>query len=59
VVHTQGKGLLRGVMVASRPKVSLWPDGSISPGNYGWLFVLFGVFHISSLNSIQPIPRSE
>jgi hypothetical protein len=27
------------VMVASRPKVSLWPEGSTSPGNYGWLFV--------------------
>jgi hypothetical protein len=27
------------VMVASRPEVSYWPDGSISPGNYGWHFV--------------------
>jgi hypothetical protein len=22
-------------LVAIRPKVSFWPDGSISPGNYG------------------------
>jgi hypothetical protein len=28
------------VMVTSGPKVSFWPDGSTSPGNYGWLFVL-------------------
>jgi hypothetical protein len=27
------------VMVASRPEVSFWPDGSTSPGNYWWLFV--------------------
>jgi hypothetical protein len=27
------------VMVASRFKVRVWPVGSISPGNYGWLFV--------------------
>jgi hypothetical protein len=26
-------------MVASRPKVSSCPNGSTSPGNYGWLFV--------------------
>jgi hypothetical protein len=26
-------------MVANNPKVSFWPDGSTSPGNYGWLFV--------------------
>jgi hypothetical protein len=25
------------VMVVSRPKVSLWPDGSTSPKKYGWL----------------------
>jgi hypothetical protein len=25
------------VMVANRPKVSFWPDGSTSPENYGWL----------------------
>jgi hypothetical protein len=23
-------------MVANRRKVSFWPDGSTSPGNYGW-----------------------
>jgi hypothetical protein len=28
----------RSVMVASRSIVSSWVDGSISPGNYGWLF---------------------
>jgi hypothetical protein len=27
------------VMLASRPKVSVWPVGSTSPLNYGWLFV--------------------
>jgi hypothetical protein len=27
------------VMVAGRSKVSFWPDGSTSPGNYEWLFV--------------------
>jgi hypothetical protein len=27
------------VMVSSRPKVSFWPDGTNSPGNYGWLLV--------------------
>jgi hypothetical protein len=25
--------------VASRPKVTFWPDGNTNPGNYGWLFV--------------------
>jgi hypothetical protein len=24
-------------MVASRPKVSFWPDGNTSPANYGYL----------------------
>jgi hypothetical protein len=33
-VHKRGKTTLR-VMVASRPKVIFWPDGSTSPGNYG------------------------
>jgi hypothetical protein len=32
------------VMMASRPKVNIWPDGSISPGNYGRLFVLCSIF---------------
>jgi hypothetical protein len=27
------------VMVASRPKVSFWPDGNTSPWNYEWIFV--------------------
>jgi hypothetical protein len=30
-VYTCGRGLLRGWW---------WPDGNISPGNYGWLFVV-------------------
>jgi hypothetical protein len=33
------KGTTSRVMVVSRSKVSFWPDGSTSPGNYGWLFV--------------------
>jgi hypothetical protein len=37
------------VMVASRPKVSFWPDGSTSHGNYGWLFVLSIVPWVSPL----------
>jgi hypothetical protein len=30
------KGTTLRVMVASRPKVSFWPGGSTSPGNYGY-----------------------
>jgi hypothetical protein len=33
------KGTTLKVKVASRPKVNFWPDGSTSPGNYGWVFV--------------------
>jgi hypothetical protein len=33
------KGTASRVMVASRPKASFWPEGSTSPGNYGWLFI--------------------
>jgi hypothetical protein len=29
------------VMMASMPKVSFWPDGITSLGNYGWLLVWF------------------
>jgi hypothetical protein len=29
------KGTSSRMMVASRSKVSFWPDGSTSPGNYG------------------------
>jgi hypothetical protein len=33
------KGIISRLMVAaSRPKVSFWPDGRTSSGNYGWLF---------------------
>jgi hypothetical protein len=28
------------MMMASRPKFSFWPDGSTSPGYFGWLFHL-------------------
>jgi hypothetical protein len=34
-----GNGTTSRVMVASRPKVSFWPDSSNNPGNYGWIFV--------------------
>jgi hypothetical protein len=37
--YTQKETTFR-VMVASRPKVSFRTDGSTSPGNYGWLFVI-------------------
>jgi hypothetical protein len=30
------KGTTSRVMVASRPKVSFWPDGSTNPRNYGY-----------------------
>jgi hypothetical protein len=32
------KGTTLRVMVASKPKVSFWPDGSTSPRNDEWLF---------------------
>jgi hypothetical protein len=35
------KGLTSREIVASRHKVSSWPDGSTSPGNYGWVFVYY------------------
>jgi hypothetical protein len=34
-----GKGNTSRVMVGCKPKVSFWPDGRTSSGNYGWLFV--------------------
>jgi hypothetical protein len=38
--HTRGSGLTTSrVMAASRPKVSFWPDGITSPGNYGCLYI--------------------
>jgi hypothetical protein len=33
------KGNTSRVMVAIGLKVSFWPDGSTSPGNYGFFFV--------------------
>jgi hypothetical protein len=30
------KGTTSRVMVASRPKFNFWPDGSTSPGTYGY-----------------------
>jgi hypothetical protein len=35
------KGTTSRVMVASRPKVSFWPDGNTSPGNYGYQWYVF------------------
>jgi hypothetical protein len=32
------KKAISRVMMASRSKVSFWPEGSTSPGNYGWIF---------------------
>jgi hypothetical protein len=42
-------GISSRVMVASRPKVSFWPDSSTSPRNYGWLFV--GILSKQYLNA--------
>jgi hypothetical protein len=44
--HAQ-KGTTSRVMVASRPKISLWQDGSTSQRNYGLFFVwtVFSLFH--------------
>jgi hypothetical protein len=33
------KGTTPRAMVANKPHVSLWPNDSTSPRNYGWLFV--------------------
>jgi hypothetical protein len=41
------------VMVASRPKIIFWPDGSTSPGNYGWLFVRSHDNNFKNLNWIS------
>jgi hypothetical protein len=38
-VHTREKGTTSMVIVASRPKIILSPNGSTIPGKYGWLFV--------------------
>jgi hypothetical protein len=35
------KGTTSRVMVASKPKVSFWPDGSTNPGNYGYHHVAY------------------
>jgi hypothetical protein len=35
------KGTTSRLMVASMPKVSFDQNGSISPGNYGWLFAFY------------------
>jgi hypothetical protein len=34
------KGTTSRAIVANRPQVNFWPDGSTSPGNYGLLFVV-------------------
>jgi hypothetical protein len=42
------------VMVASRPNVNFWPDGSTSPGNYGWIIVcLSSKFLVYDLNYLK------
>jgi hypothetical protein len=33
------KRWVRCIRAERGPKVSLWPDGSTSPRNYGWLLV--------------------
>jgi hypothetical protein len=33
------KGITSTVIMVSVPKVSVWPNGSTSPGNYGCLYV--------------------
>jgi hypothetical protein len=35
------------VLVARRHIASFWPDGSTSPGNYGWIFVFLLSFPVS------------
>jgi hypothetical protein len=44
------KGTTLRMIMASRPKVSFWPDGSISPGNYGRFFVLSSANKISCVD---------
>jgi hypothetical protein len=34
------KGTTASLIVASRPKVSFWRDGSTGPGNYGYTILL-------------------
>jgi hypothetical protein len=43
----EGKVTTSRVMVASRLKVSFWPEGNTSPRNYGWLFVTWIAMHYS------------
>jgi hypothetical protein len=43
------------VIVTSRPKISFWPDGSASPGNYGWLFVLAQWYYINKYTCWPPL----
>jgi hypothetical protein len=40
------KGTTSRVMLASRPIVSFWTDGGISPGNYGYHLVIFFIIII-------------
>jgi hypothetical protein len=48
------KGTISRVIVARRPKVSFWPDGSTSPGNYGWLFVILTCYRLLSVKYWWP-----
>jgi hypothetical protein len=49
------KGTTLRMIMASRPKVSFWSDGSISPGNYERLFVLTSANKISCVDENSSI----
>jgi hypothetical protein len=39
--QSAGNWKLQGWWWSISPKLGFGPDGSISPGNYGWLFVIY------------------
>jgi hypothetical protein len=54
------KGTASRVMGASIPKVSFWPDGSTSPGNYGfflWLEFCIVIYHMRMLPNTLKMKR--
>jgi hypothetical protein len=51
------KGTTSRMMVASRPKVNIWPDGSTSLRNYEWLFVCLYVR--PRLRTPEQVKRSD
>jgi hypothetical protein len=65
MVDTRGRRLLWGWWWPVRPKVSFWPDGSTSPGNYGWLFVKITATpyictrHTRTMNKVQNINNTQ